>query len=59
MSPTNRPPLPTAVPPPEVLWGLDAADADRPAHEVLSAIAREGLTMDPDTLKARDFLSLL
>ena len=62
MSHANHPPLAplaTAAPPPEVLRGLDATDADRPAREVLSAVVWEGSALDPDTMKARDFLAQL
>jgi hypothetical protein len=58
MSNANCPP-PASAQPREVLRGLDATEAGRPAHEVLSAIVWEGPAMDPDVTKAKDFLAQL
>lgn len=43
----------------EVLRGLDAADADRPARAVLAAVGWESVPLDPGTTRARDFLAQL
>ena len=44
---------------PELLRGLNEVDADRPAIEVMSAVAWEGLALDPETTTAEDFLAQL
>ncbi len=55
-----NPPAPLAVTQPsEILRGLDVAEGRRPAREFLEMLFWKSPTLDPESVKARDFLARL